>query len=199
MKYSYPLILFLLAMMTVFNYMKLNTANDKIEKYDKVNRKLQNDSENYLSSLTGYSAGYSGSNIMLITGDTLNFADRSGFGLYFFFSSNDCMTCVEENVFELIKLAKGTKPFPVYIFTTKENRRYIELLSRANDIKSISYGFCTEESQILSHHYFYVSDNGEISNTYYPEKGNFGSTKRYLENIREIICVQDSCMEQPLK
>jgi hypothetical protein len=179
--------------------MRLNTAKDKIEKYDKVNRKLQNDSENYLSSLTGYSAGYSDSAIILMTGDTINLTTMGNPGLFFFFSSKDYMTCVEENVFELIKSAKVTNSFPLYIFTTKENRRYIELLSRANDIKNIGYGFCTEESQGLSLHYFYISDNGEISNTYYPEKGNFGSTKRYLENVRKIICAQDSCMEQPLK
>jgi hypothetical protein len=193
MKYSYPLILLVLAIMTAFSYLRLNTANNKIEKYDKISKKFQNDSENYLSSLTNFSAGYSDSNFILETGDTINFADRSHSGLFFFFSSKDCMTCVEENIFELIKLAKAANSIPLYILTTKENRRYIELLSRANDIKDISYGFCMQESQFSSHHYFYISENGEISNTYYPKKGSFGSTKRYLKDVRRIFCTQDSC------
>lgn len=38
--------------------------------------------------------------------------------------------------------------------------------------------------------------NWNFSNTYYPRKGQFESTKKYLEYVKEIICTKDSCNEK---
>lgn len=190
MKYLYPIMLLSLAVMTALNYLKLHTAHDKIEKYDEICKNLQNDSESYLSSLTGYAAEYSGQKILLMTGDIVNLTDTGNPGLFFFFSPNECMSCIEENIFTLIKLAKNCSR-DIYIVSTREEISYLRLLYKVHKVDSLHFGYFLGTSGISASCFFMKLENGKMSNTYYPLKGKFESTQRYLDLVKEKLCSQN--------
>lgn len=185
MKYLAPFSILILLVMSILSYVKINTTTHKLEEYEKLIINLQNDSENYLSSLNSHSFGHSDLRILLMTGDTISLSTIKNPNLFYFFSPNDCNTCVEENIFAIIELAKNYYSKDKYIITTKDKMQYLSLLSRAHKINSLYFGYVLGESVIPVSHYFMVF-NGGISNSYYPRMGHFESTQRYLQNALKI-------------
>jgi hypothetical protein len=179
-----------LAITTALNYLKVNAAHDKLEKYDEICKNLQNDSKSYLSSLTDYAADYFGQKVLLMTGDTVNLTETGNSSLFFFFSPSECMSCVEENIFTLIGLAKSCSR-DIYIVSTREQISYLRLLYKIHKVNSLHFGCFLGTSGVSASCYFMKLENGKMSNTYYPPKGKFESTQRYLDLVKEKLCSQN--------
>ncbi|HPR73630.1 MAG TPA: hypothetical protein P5180_12950 [Bacteroidales bacterium] len=63
MKYLTPFAIFILFILTIISYIKIKTTSNKLEEYKILNIVLQNDSENYLSSLMNHSKSETFKNI----------------------------------------------------------------------------------------------------------------------------------------
>ena len=61
--------------------------------------------------------------------------------------------------------------------------RYLKLLASVHKYNSLHFGFLMDSIDIPAACYFKKYDNGMISNFYYPIKGEFTTTKKYLDNM----------------
>jgi len=186
MKYFYPSAFFILVLLTGLSYSKYSYIAKKYHDTEAISSKFQLMSNNYLNSLTNVSAKEKDTKLLSLDGDSICLVTEKKKCLVYFFSPRDCGTCVRENIFELDKLRKDSRYRTIYIITTIGNRNYLKLVSRAYDGKKMKFGLLNDMLEVTKHHYFTISNKGEMSSTYYPEKGNFESTKRYLYHILEL-------------
>ncbi|WP_423128787.1 hypothetical protein [Gaoshiqia sp. Z1-71] len=186
MKYLYFAFLLILAALSLSNYSRISKAKAKIEKQHNDLNQILTESGNYLTSLTSQPHNYVSSKILLVSNDTLNLLDSNVKGLFYIFSQNDCVTCIEENIFTLIDYTKKASTQNVYIISTKENIRYLKLLAKVYRYNSLNFGWLMNSVDIPASCYFKKYDNGMISNTYYPIKGEFACTKKYLDKMNTI-------------
>ena len=105
------------------------------------------------------------------------------------------MTCVEENIFELIsKLAKAANSIPLYILTTKENRRVhriVEQSKRYIKISAMVFACKNRNFHLTIISIFPKMVKYQIHITL--RKEVLEVQKRYLKDVRRIFCTQDSC------
>ncbi len=188
MKYIYLSLLVLLTGFSLYNHVRLDSKNYIIEEYDKLVSEMKSNSQNYLASLCKESNQYSDSLFLLATSDTTRIQDINKPCLLFYFEPNDCMTCIEENIFTLINLSKNNSSLNIYILSTMEKMYYLKLLLKTHNIESIHYGCFIDSAMIKKRtSYSLRLPSGKLSNSYYPAKGNVKSTKRYLETVEKVF------------
>jgi hypothetical protein len=188
MKHYYQQSLLLIVVIAMaISFLKLNMAKRKIEECSKTNNYLQIDSKNYLESLTSYNVNYSNAKVLSMEGDTIELKDLKKPCLCYFFTPNECETCIDENIFALIKLSRNKKIANIYVITTKERMHYINLMSRAYKTNSLSFGYLLYPLNLSRSNYFIVFEDGRLLNSYYPRKGEFVSTQKYLKKTVEVI------------
>lgn len=185
-KHFYFFIMLSMAAFTMYNYINPDCPAKEEVNDDLLNR-TNLDFENYLDFLTSYSVRPNFPMIKMINGDTINNLETNVPCLYFIFSNHDCLKCVENNLHELLELDKDSNTIKINIVTTLDNSRFIELYSRSNASKNISYGYTLSNSELLPLHYFIAFPNGQISNPFYPEKGDISFTKKYLKKAINTI------------
>lgn len=183
-KHFYFFIMLSMAAFTIYNYVNPDCPV-KEEVNDDLLKRINLDSENYLDFLTSYSVRPNFPMIKMINGDTINNLETNVSCLYFVFSNHDCSKCAENHLYELLELDKDS--IKIKIITTQDNSRFVELFSRSNASKNISYGYSLSNSEILPLHYFIAFPNGQISNPFYPEKGDISFTKKYLKKAINTI------------
>jgi hypothetical protein len=182
MKYFYPSLLTLTVISLIFSFFKLKNTNDIIAEYNDLCKIMHLESENYLTSLIRRNNLYADSKIILEKGDTILLTEMKKPSLCYSFSSNDCMSCIEENIFGLIELAKSNTHSNIYIMTTSENMSYLRMMSKIQDISTLNFCYWAFENSNNESFYFMIFKDGEISNIYYPQKNEWDSTKKYLNN-----------------
>ncbi len=187
MKYYYPLLILVAALSLLFSFMKLKTANNRIEEFSGVNKILSLESENYLKSLASGFPIKEDFIINSLTGETMFLSETKRPCLCYFFSSADCMSCVEENIFFLIKLVKNKNLLNVLVITTMEKSEYLKSMSNIQDASFINFGICSNEINLDSSFYFMIFGSGDISNIYFPRKGEMESTLRYLDKVCKVL------------
>lgn len=186
MKYFYQFAILLLFVLTIVSEVKINSFKKSLSEFKNENKVLQNDSENYLNSLFNYSINHPDSLISILTSDTISLSTIRHPTLFYFFSPNDCMSCVDENIFTIINLAKINVSINIYIVSTIDKMQYLSSFSKTQKIKTLFFAYVIGELGIPASNYFIVFENGKVSNSYYPLKNQFESTERYLQNAMKI-------------
>lgn len=178
MKLIYVVIILLIASVVLFrSSYNLHHANDNINK-------LEIESNSYLESLTRTVNMEDQLNVVLLNGDTINVLEKKKPTIIFYFSPQLCMTCVEENIYELFSLNETNfYPVNILIISTNKYNSYIKVLSKTNNKTSIDYGYYLKEKYNSKLMYYLISDNGKLSNKYFPQKGQFKVTQRYLHYL----------------
>lgn len=174
------IILFILALTS--SYFMLYKTKVKITKYENIVSQLSSCSENYLASLLTTSEDLSKVNVNVLGNNECALYDLCNTNLCYYFSPNDCETCIEENIFELVKMIRNKELSKVIIISKEDKLRYLKLLERTHREEDII--FATTDSMCLKKScYFLFDKNCHKSNFYYPVKGEFGFTLLYLEAV----------------
>jgi hypothetical protein len=173
------LIFFVLVLLT--SYTNMYFMSIKIQAAKLKNDQFQKEVKIYLNSLVNNSINHNDVEIRLITGDTLN---SGSYGLYFYFTPTECKSCVEEIIFFLKYFVKFSSIEPVYILSTTDKKQYLSFLSEINKFNpEIHFGHLLNN---LSQTCFWmINKNGCLSNVFYPVRGEFLSTQKYLETLKE--------------
>ena len=143
-------------------------------------------STNFLNSLTSTAAiNFRDQEIVLISGDTVNTRNLTGECLLYFFSENDCMPCVYDNIYEIINLAEKTKN-NLYVITTKDRMHDLYLFHKIEKFKNLHFGYI--QNSFINKSFFVIKfKSGGISNSYYHVRGQFKATEKYFENVQFIF------------
>lgn len=173
-KYIYLVLLSFLVLISIINFNKL----DKTKETKKI-------SLNYLNSLTNTANDVHDQNIILISGDTIKMNTLKGECFFYFYSNNDCMTCVNDNIHEVINLAENTKN-NLYVITTYERIHDLYLFQRKTKLKRLHLGY-VQNCSITNSFFLIKFNNGEFSNSYYPIKGEEFATDKYLNKIKFLF------------
>ncbi|HCY41750.1 MAG TPA: hypothetical protein DHV48_10400 [Prolixibacteraceae bacterium] len=185
-KHFYFFIMLLMAVFNIYNYINPDCPV-KEEVNDELLNRINLDSESYLDLLTSYTLKPNFPIIKTINGDTINNLETNVSCIYFVFSNHDCSKCAENHLYELLELDKDSNKIKINIITTQDNSRFVELFSRSNASENISYGYSLSSPDLLPMHYFIAFSNGQISNPFYPEKGDISFTKKYLKKAINTI------------
>jgi len=185
MKYLASISIIVLSLVSIFSYSKILDYTARMKDYENLNRNLLTDLENYLNSLTNCVYNHSNLEIALMKGDTICLSDINNTSIFYLFSANDCSSCIEENIFNIINLQKKNLLAIKYIISSEEKIEYLCNLSRTYGNDSLLFGYALDDSNTKESHYFLVLEDGSISNTYYPKMGCFESTKKYIYKALE--------------
>ncbi len=191
MKLYYPVLLFVSIIALSFSLTKNNYAKKSLNRYELILRDLQSESKNYLNSLINVSDINDDAKIILTTNDTLSIANLKKPCLCYFYSSSECMSCVEENIFELLKLEKNKNLFNIYIISTIENFEYLKIMSKTHISDSLIFCYWANKEIVTPSFYFMIFNNGVISNIYYPIKGESKTTLKYLKKASTKLNVKN--------
>jgi hypothetical protein len=189
MKLLISLSILLLFFLTAGSYIKLVNTSNQLEDSKTQNIILDKTVANYLHSLLNQSIDHSNSTYFLITGDTIRNTNIRKPSLFYLFSPEDCASCVEENILNLVELSKKNDSISIYIISSKEKLHYLSLMARSYTSNTLHLGYILGDEKIFISHYCIMED-GPTSNSYYPLKGYFESTKRYLESAINVISLE---------
>ena len=88
---------------------------------------------------------------------------------------------------EIITFTKNVDSKKIYVITNKENKRYMNMISRVNKITNINFGLFLKPMSVSKSCYFIVFESGKVSNAFYPDKNNFEATQAYLKKAAELL------------
>jgi hypothetical protein len=141
---------------------------------------------NYLNSLTSTSVNLSDTKIILFDGDTLEFNELKTNSLFYYFSASECSSCVNENIYNLISMAKK-RTTNFYIICSNDGLPFLKYSTKNQKYNNIHFGLLIDNQNIEKSFYVLKLENEAYSNLYYPVKGMFQYTKKYVEYVVAII------------
>lgn len=182
MKYITVFSIIVLLSLTLVNYNTNIKHSTKIEECNSLNMELNSLAENFLFSLLHSSMNHFNSNYFLLNDSTGNGMRLKWPCLIYVFSEEECSTCVEENIFNFIDLSMKNDSIYFYIITTNKNSNILNRLSRIHSHERLLFGYNLSDENIVGSYYFLINHDGQSTNSYFPIKGSFQNTKRYLES-----------------
>ncbi|MFW6275087.1 MAG: hypothetical protein ACOC2M_00475 [bacterium] len=185
--YIYIILLGLAAIMLFFNGYRIKRVRYDLEKGEQNYQLLKRDSEIFLNSLLNVNCVNDLSKILLVNGDTLMLNKVKSKSLYFFFPANECMSCVEQNVFALLDFSKENTELNVYIVAAKQQMRYIQVMYKSHRESNVIFGILLDEKPQFNSSFYFLSKEGEFTNVFYPQKGEFEATELYLKKIKKSL------------
>lgn len=185
--YFYIIFLGLAAITLFLNCSKFKKITIELKKANYQYQNAKKDSEIFLNSLLNKNYTRDLCTLLLIDGDTLNLHETKTNGLYFFFPANECMSCVEQNIFALLDFSKKHSELNIYVVTVKQQIHYINIISKSHRESAVNFGVLLDEIPRVNSSFYFFSKVGEFSNVFYPSKGEFEVTELYLKKVEEVL------------
>lgn len=182
MKISYNFIIAILILTTTLSSLRILVLHNRLENIYEEHSGLHSDLRLYLHSLTNNSINIRNVEISTITGDTI-LVNNSEIPIFIYhFHTNECCTCIDQHISELLEISKNTTNFDILVTTNKENVNYLKKIAKIKQDTKLNFGFLVT-SEINQSFFLKIKKGGKMTNTYYPDNNNYKSTKRYLKNI----------------
>lgn len=185
--YFYIIFLGLAAIALFLNGSKLKQNTNELRKVNYQYQIVKKDSEIFLNSLLNKNITRNLCTFLLTGGDTLKLNETKTNGLYFFFPANECMSCVEQNIFALLDFSKKHPKLNIYVLTVKQQIRYINIMSKSHRESALSFGVLLDEMPRVNSSFYFFSKVGDFSNVFYPSIGEFEVTELYLKKVEEVL------------
>ncbi len=130
--------------------------------------------------------------VLLLNKDTVNFKYNKCMNpsLLYYFSINDCNTCVDENINLILKCFLADDSINVVLASSESNFRDLYLKQRVNYNSRVKYGIIKNITSITTNFFVFVNKRGQQSNVYYPVIGKSQITEEYLRSIREYCLMK---------
>jgi len=180
MRYLVFIFVIILFVFTTISYFKVSKTVNELEFMKLHAQEIQTMSDDFLNSLLNSRIEHFDSIFNISSNEALSFYDINKPALIYFFSPNDCISCIDDNIFTMINLSQKYNSINVYIISTKEKMSYLISLSRTHKTGSLNFAYLLDKPIPPSSNYFLLFEDGSLSNTYFPIQSRFASSQQYL-------------------